>query len=631
MIEDGYFDSVYGGNPLFIRGGTFGDDIATPHAIIYGTDFRINGAPIPGLDQPGDSQIFEPIKIGTRHFAGAVESDSHPIPRRVFTGLLQNQTAFAFDSREREYSATLVWEHVFFTNLSIRTLELCVVEVDSWQPTATQASGLVSQQTTLPGQKITLNAGGILPRNHVVYGGELYLNEGSQAAQGLQLIDAYAELNGGEIWEFLDLYANSHLVMNSGVLRRSVDVTHGSHLELRGGQAWDGIRASIGGKVTVDGGQVDLLEQTPGGTIHVKSGVVHRLRQEFFAGFGFDTQRFDLNRIHSQEPSSIIIDGGSVGRVDLFMPTNITLAGGTLGLSHTAVPFYHEDEVRIAVSGGTLRSSSDHALDSVITQISGGRLAPLSSSSDDLAFGLETHISGGGFDVNMIFDAETYARRYAATGRTPDLTLYGSEFKLDDQPIPGLVVGEPHDVQQRNQQLTALLADDTPFILDLYSERLDGQDYVDPRSSIRLILMPQITGDYNNNGQLDDEDLTLLLTNENDRNLFFDADGDAWVTREEDLAFWVEELFSSKLGDFDLSGTVNMQDLSLLALNFGLNHSATYQQGDANSDGSIDLIDLSLLASNFGFTRSVPEPALAASLLALLLVRQRSMNRLKVD
>lgn len=119
--------------------------------------------------------------------------------------------------------------------------------------------------------------------------------------------------------------------------------------------------------------------------------------------------------------------------------------------------------------------------------------------------------------------------------------------------------------------------------------------------------MLELVGDFTGNGAYDRDDMELLSLNLGDGT--FDLTGDG-VTDGSDLRFFVEELFGSRVGDFDLNGEVNLLDLSILAARFG-ETGWTYRNGDANGDGIVDLLDLSLLANSFGYGESVPEPGTA--------------------
>ncbi len=56
------------------------------------------------------------------------------------------------------------------------------------------------------------------------------------------------------------------------------------------------------------------------------------------------------------------------------------------------------------------------------------------------------------------------------------------------------------------------------------------------------------------------------------------------------------------VGDLNGDGSVDLDDLSILLVNFGTTGSGTPEQGDLNGDGNIDLTDLSMLLVVFGVT-----------------------------
>lgn len=64
-------------------------------------------------------------------------------------------------------------------------------------------------------------------------------------------------------------------------------------------------------------------------------------------------------------------------------------------------------------------------------------------------------------------------------------------------------------------------------------------------------------------------------------------------------------VFSSHATNADINsdGQVNIQDLSILASNYG-GSGKTFSQGDINGDGMVNVLDLSILASNWGTTVS---------------------------
>lgn len=100
-----------------------------------------------------------------------------------------------------------------------------------------------------------------------------------------------------------------------------------------------------------------------------------------------------------------------------------------------------------------------------------------------------------------------------------------------------------------------------------------------------------------------------------------------WAIRVSSYASWINSLLGehyepSILGDADLDGDVDLDDLGILADNWN-STSATWYMGDFNFDGDVDLDDLGILADHWGGSVSsgvpvnpVPEPT-SLSLLVL--------------
>ena len=57
-------------------------------------------------------------------------------------------------------------------------------------------------------------------------------------------------------------------------------------------------------------------------------------------------------------------------------------------------------------------------------------------------------------------------------------------------------------------------------------------------------------------------------------------------------------------GDVNLDGTVDVQDLAILAANYRKNVTGGWMQGDFNNDGVVDVQDLALLAANYRRTQA---------------------------
>ena len=142
-------------------------------------------------------------------------------------------------------------------------------------------------------------------------------------------------------------------------------------------------------------------------------------------------------------------------------------------------------------------------------------------------------------------------------------------------------------------------------------------------------------GDLDDDGDVDADDVDLLRANLGDA--AYDLDGDG-IADEDDLIHLIETLVAYDTdgdgtpdgvgtfrGDFNLDGTVNGTDLSIMNGNFGT--AGGYAAGNANADSTINGTDLSILAAAFGntATAAIPEPASLALLLtgAAALLRKR--------
>ena len=105
--------------------------------------------------------------------------------------------------------------------------------------------------------------------------------------------------------------------------------------------------------------------------------------------------------------------------------------------------------------------------------------------------------------------------------------------------------------------------------------------------------------DLDNDGDVDEDDMIAMV----ETCVEFDADGDG-----------TPDGYGSFRGDFNLDGTVNGTDLSILTGGFG--GMLGFAGGNANCDMDINGTDLSILAGNFGQSAAaaVPEPTTLALL-----------------
>ncbi|HDZ21493.1 hypothetical protein LCGC14_0124550 [marine sediment metagenome] len=150
-----------------------------------------------------------------------------------------------------------------------------------------------------------------------------------------------------------------------------------------------------------------------------------------------------------------------------------------------------------------------------------------------------------------------------------------------------------------------------------------------------------LPGDFDTDGDVDDDDVDLLRDNLGDGQYDLDGDGDA---DGDDLVYLVENLLEwyndnpgagegTALGDLNRDGHVNGDDLTLMKFGYG----GRWANGNLNTDSLVDGTDLAILKVNMGFDAAgssgttepppdVPEPASAALLVlggSAALVRRR--------
>lgn len=114
-----------------------------------------------------------------------------------------------------------------------------------------------------------------------------------------------------------------------------------------------------------------------------------------------------------------------------------------------------------------------------------------------------------------------------------------------------------------------------------------------------------LRGDFNNDTLINHLDVNLLATEirSMQHTAKYDLNNDTFANNL-DFEIMITDVLSTFFGDANLDGTVNIQDLSLLASAFG--NSGGWELGNFNTDNIINIQDLSLLASNFGMPLSPP-------------------------
>ena len=147
----------------------------------------------------------------------------------------------------------------------------------------------------------------------------------------------------------------------------------------------------------------------------------------------------------------------------------------------------------------------------------------------------------------------------------------------------------------------------------------------------------QVNGDFNNNGELDVEDIDLLtaasasLAND----AAFDLTGDGKVDGT-DVSNWIKDLKNSWSGDSNLDGQFNSSDFVAVfgAGLFEKDEAAVWSQGDWNGDGFFNSSDFVAAFTDGGYEQglrppaAVPEPtSIVLLVLAVLGLSSVTRNR----
>ena len=135
-------------------------------------------------------------------------------------------------------------------------------------------------------------------------------------------------------------------------------------------------------------------------------------------------------------------------------------------------------------------------------------------------------------------------------------------------------------------------------------------------------------GDFNGDGVVnvtDLDDLTAeVLAGTNDP--LFDLDSNGTVDVD-DRTVWITDIKDTFVGDANLDGQVNAQDLNALALSWQRMSATSWSQGDFNGDRNVDAADLNELALNWlndsasaAPLPAVPEPSSIMLLFGVVLL-----------
>ncbi len=152
-----------------------------------------------------------------------------------------------------------------------------------------------------------------------------------------------------------------------------------------------------------------------------------------------------------------------------------------------------------------------------------------------------------------------------------------------------------------------------------------------------VVMEISLTGDFNNNGQLDAGDLDLLADAQLADDLAFDLNSDG-ATDMADRVYWLHELKKTWVGDANLDGEFNSSDLVevLSAGTYEVDAESGWASGDFDGNRRTNSGDLVAALSDGGYeqgpveaVRAVPEPAAITMFVSALLIALATVARAK--
>ncbi len=508
VVHHGIVNEVDGGNGGYIRfnGGALGDsqEWLGGTVEINGYDFQVDGVPVEGLDEEGDSLNF------------------HYTPGSIVTGVMSDGTPFNLVPNDSFRILGINDGVLRFIRSAVPTLPSAITV-----PTDTAPYGAGA------GQTVILEDGGELGDNF------------------LAGHDSIVEIRGGKVGNNFEA-DRSQVTITGGHVGNKADAFGGSDFTVAGGSVGEGFQAQAGSIVHVTGGSIGRLSYAmPGSEVHVSGGYIGTTFRAMGATMFVTGGNIDVE-FSATEGSTVIIEDGSISHnFEAGSNSKVDIYGGSFGKSVSArdgasVNIYGgdfegglliEDAAVVDIHGGEFSSGFEARLGAKVNiesgvlgndtyihdanvHISGGEIG------DHVEFfdGAEVRVSGGSIGKGLWVQASSqiiqsgglFGRQFQAfDGST--LIIEGFGFELDGVPIQGLsAVDDTLVVYERGGALlTGILADGTPFeyqlndgssatspLLDSETEavfaaefaasgtvtRYSSQDYFDEGATVRLVL-----------------------------------------------------------------------------------------------------------------------------------------------
>jgi hypothetical protein len=343
-IFGGTIDRIYNASGITnVFGGALGDglDASAGSLIFYGYDFQVDGVPIAGLANVGDS-------IGFNYTPGTFVS-----------GTLADGTPFHINPSDYIYPTEINNGVIRFTRAALPSL-----------PTNIQIPSDEAPHGISTGQSLVLSDGGTLGRNFIAGPGSTAEITGGRVGDNFEADRSQVIISGGTVGEGLDVFKGATVTVTGGVIGRDFDVHTGGVLNVQGGTM--GMQGrSNGGTLNFSGGTLGSdFNAFTGSTVNISGGTVE---SEFTANMG----------------SIINVTGGQIGTS--FEAANgavMNISGGGL----------RDLEVR---SGGIANISGGN-IDTTFVYNGGKAVVTGGSFGDNFGVSTTSTLSGINFKLNGV-------------------------------------------------------------------------------------------------------------------------------------------------------------------------------------------------------------------------------------
>jgi hypothetical protein len=305
-----------------LRGGALGDGQDWGGVMeVYGDDFQVDGAPVAGLANPGDSVIF------------------NYQPETLFTGVLSDGTPFAHATNDNFFRS-------FSTEAgSVRLIRTPAPAPDSEVLVPADAAPLGA----VAGQRVIVETGGALGNNFVAGHDSVVEVRGGVVGENFEAERSQVLMTGGTIGPQMDVFRGATVTVSGGTVGEEWAVAPGGRLDVTGGlmgnrgQVLGGVVNVSGGKIgsgfdaldgsvvtmtggmidsefeVFDGGRADIRGGEIGGNLHVEDGGVANVSGGRLRG------------LEPQDGSTVVVTGGLIDAISPRPGSHVEVRGGAYG------------------------------------------------------------------------------------------------------------------------------------------------------------------------------------------------------------------------------------------------------------------------------------------------------------